>query len=74
MNPYGVWMKKYPFILQTLDQIFEEEITSSYLDQELKSDLRQVYNQNVFEYRNKYAVITALLALKLHFKDGCIFY
>lgn len=69
MNPYGVWMKKYPFILQTLDQILEEEIISSYLDQELKSDLRRIYNQNVFEYRNKYAVITALMALKLHFKD-----
>lgn len=69
MNPYGVWMKKFPFILETLDQILKEEIESAYIDEELRNDLIQIYNQNVFEYRNKFSVVTALLALKLHFKD-----
>lgn len=69
MNPYAVWMKKYPFILETLNQILIDEIESPYIDNELKNDLKQIYNQDIFEYRNKFAVITALLALKLHFRD-----
>src|SRR5690606_8113321 len=69
MNPYAVWMNKYPFILNTLNHFFNEEIESSHLDQEMKKDLKQIYSQDIFEYRNKFAVVTALLALKLHFKD-----
>lgn len=69
MNPYAVWMKKHPFILETLNRILAEEIESPYIDSELKNDLRQIYNRDIFEYRNKFAVITALLALKLHFRD-----
>jgi len=69
MNPYAVWIKKYPFILETLNQTLNEEIDSHYIDAELKKDLIQIYNQDIFEFRNKFAVITALLALKLHFQD-----
>lgn len=69
MNPYAVWIKKYPFILNTLNHIFNEEIESSYINQELREDLNQIFMQDIFEYRNKFAVVTALLALKLHFKD-----
>lgn len=69
MNPYAIWAKKYDFILNTLDNILEEELQSDYIDSELRQDLRQIYNQNIFEYRNKFAVITALLGLKLHLRN-----
>jgi len=69
MNPYAIWIKKYPFILEALNQTLNEEIDSHYIDTELKKDLIQIYNQDIFEFRNKFAVITALLALKLHFQD-----
>ncbi|MGB3452321.1 MAG: asparagine synthase-related protein [Moheibacter sp.] len=67
MNPYAIWIKEFPFILLTLDKILENELQRDYIDTELKSDLMKIYNDNVFEFRNKFAVVTALLALKLHF-------
>lgn len=67
MNPYSQWIKKYPFILDTLDHILKEELENLRLDNDLKEDLRDIYNNDVFEYRNKFAVITALLGIKLHF-------
>lgn len=69
MNPYGRWLVKYPIIINTLDQIVNNEIDKPYIDQELRTDLLSIYNENVFEFRNKFAVTTALLALKLHFDN-----
>lgn len=67
MNPYGLWLKKYPEFLKTLDTIIATEINKPYIDHELKTDLLSIYKENVFEFRNKFAVATALLALKLHY-------
>lgn len=67
MNPYGQWLLKYPIIINTLDEIVNTEIDQHYIDNELKTDLLSIYKENVFEFRNKFAVATALLALKLHF-------
>lgn len=67
MNPYAQWVKKHPFLLESLDNILEEGLSELPLEQELKKDLRQLYQNDVFEYRNKFAVATALLAIKLHF-------
>jgi len=36
-------------------------------DEQLKKVLLKIYKDNIFEYRNKFAVITVLLAIKLHF-------
>lgn len=71
MNPYETWIKKFPFILKELDTIVETEINNPILDKEIQKDLKNIYQKNIFEYRNKFAVVTALLAVKLHFgNDG----
>lgn len=70
MNPYGQWVKNFPSILETFDTILKDESNASYIDIELKEDLIKIYENNIFEYRNKFAVITALLSLKLHFTNG----
>jgi len=67
MNPYQIWLNDYPSVLRTFDRILEAELEKPYLTKELKADLKSIYNNNIFEYRNKFAVITSLLAIKLHF-------
>jgi asparagine synthase (glutamine-hydrolysing) len=69
MNPYNQWLKEDKTIIATLDSILNEEIEKNYLDLELKQDLKAIYEKNIFEFRNKFAVVTALLAIKLHFGD-----
>lgn len=68
MNPYNTWLKNDPSIIQTLDAIFEKEIKRAYISEEMKRDLKSIYAHNIFEFRNKFAVITALLSMKLYFK------
>lgn len=70
MNPYNEWLKRDITIIRTLDTIFEEEILRDYISSEMKEDLREIYQANIFEFRNKFAVITALLAMKLYFNNG----
>ncbi|TXK72559.1 asparagine synthase-related protein [Mesonia sp. HuA40] len=66
MNPITNWFKANPNLLKQFDLIFEENIVN--IDnEELKVDLKNIYKDNIFEYRNKFAVITVLLAIKLHF-------
>ncbi|MAN58490.1 MAG: hypothetical protein CMC08_01490 [Flavobacteriaceae bacterium] len=66
MNPYGTWVKKFPVLMETMDTVFYTEINRSYIDSELRTDLTAIYQKNIFEYRNKFAVLTALLAMRLH--------
>ncbi len=68
MNPYGIWLEKNKQILLELNRIFKEEMEKKLLPDEIKKDLNQIYHDDIFEYRNKFAVITALLAIKLHFE------
>ena len=67
MNPFGLWIKENKNILETLNHIFETEIRKAYITHELQEDLTHIYSDDIFESRNKFAVITVLLALKLHF-------
>ena len=67
MNPYGKWLKENKKIELTLKEILEAEITKPYIDNNLKKDLLLIYADDIFESRNKFAVVTTLLALKLHF-------
>ena len=69
MNPFGRWLKESPEILKTLNHIFGSEIHKTYIDADLKKDLQKIYKDDIFEARNKFAVISVLLALKLHFSD-----
>lgn len=70
MNPYNEWLKDDLTIIDTLDSIFVTEIVKDYVPAEMKIDLREIYQRNIFEFRNKFAVITALLAMKLYFGNG----
>ena len=66
MNPITTWFKQNPKVLDEFDAIFERNL--QYIeDQELKADLKAIYQEDIFEYRNKFAVITVILAIKLHF-------
>ncbi|MAZ73157.1 MAG: hypothetical protein CMC70_08400 [Flavobacteriaceae bacterium] len=69
MNPYNNWLTENPYIIETLDTILNQELQKNLLDKEIKRDLRKIYANNIFEFRNKFAVVTALLAIKLHFED-----
>lgn len=66
MNPITNWFQANPNILNKFDEILKENI-ELIEDQELRKDLIQIYKNDIFEYRNKFAVITVLLAIKLHF-------
>lgn len=68
MNPITNWFQANPSILKKFDQIFKENI-HLIKDQELQKDLTKIYKDDIFEYRNKFAVITVVLAIKLHFES-----
>lgn len=66
MNPIGTWFSEDPKLLQKFDTLFSFHM-ENIEDKELKKDLRRIYDDNFFEYRNKFTVLTVLLSLKLHF-------
>ena len=66
MNPIANWMASNSSMEKKLLEIFNENI-EKVKSKEIQSDLRLIYNDDVFEYRNKFSVITVLLSLKLHF-------
>lgn len=68
MNPYHIWLKD-KLLMERLDGIFLEESENSILPREIIDDFKEIYNNNIFEYRNKFAVITALIATRLYFLD-----
>lgn len=65
MNPITTWIRQNPEILQTFDRLFAENI-DLIEDAELKKDLSDIYRADVFEYRNKFSVLTTLLGIRLH--------
>jgi hypothetical protein len=68
MNPYGIWLKENPKIIAHLDQILQEELSRKFWSDEMRNDLKKIYADDIFEFRNKFAVITVLLAIRLHFE------
>lgn len=66
MNPIGTWFSSDPEHLKKFDHIFDSHI-QEVGDADLTKDLKEIYSDNIFEFRNKFAVITVLLSLKLHF-------
>ena len=66
MNPISNWASHDDEILKTLDAIFDGHI-HFISDKELKEDLKLIYKDDIFEFRNKFTIITVLLSLKLHF-------
>ena len=69
MSPIHTWLKKDPSILQEFDRLFEENI-GLIQDKEIQKDFRQIYKDDVFEFRNKFSVLSAVLGIKLHFYDS----
>jgi asparagine synthase (glutamine-hydrolysing) len=66
MNPISNWVSQEKSMLENLNSIFESHI-SLLSDKELQKDLTLIYQDDIFEYRNKFSTITVLLSLKLHF-------
>ena len=67
MTPFSKWIKTNPAILENLNTIFNSEI-NKIENLELKNDLETIFKADVFEYRNKFAVVTTLLAIKMHYE------
>lgn len=66
MNPIGNWFIDNPLILKKFDTLYKQYI-DLVPDPELKKDLELIYNEDIFEFRNRFAVLSVLLSLKLHF-------
>ncbi len=66
MNPIDTWFIENPQILKKFDTVFNANI-NEVMDAELREDLRQIYKDDIFAYRNRFAVLSVLLSLKLHF-------
>ncbi len=67
MNPFDIWYRDNPSILENLDNKFNLNIEVMNFDEELKADVIKLYNSDVDRYkRNKFVVITLLLSLQLH--------
>jgi len=66
MHPINIWLKNDPTILIEFNRLFNENI-ELIEDSELKADLKNIYYDDVFEYRNRFSVLTVLLGIKMHF-------
>lgn len=67
MNPFSKWLTENPEIITNLKSSFYQEIELLKIEDSLKKDMITVFENDVFEYRNKFSVYTLVLALKLHF-------
>lgn len=68
MSPIHKWLKKDSMILDEFDTIFNNHI-DLIKDVELKEDLKKIYFDDIFEYRNKFSVLSVLLGVKMHFYE-----
>lgn len=69
MSPISTWFKQDPTILGHFDRLFKENI-GLINDVELQNDLTAIYQADIFEYRNKFSVLSALLGVRLHVYDS----
>lgn len=69
MNPFDKWYRDNPRILDNLDKLFNQLIQKPYIDDDLRFDISSLYDLDLDRYkRNKFAVITLLLSLQLHYE------
>jgi asparagine synthase (glutamine-hydrolysing) len=72
MNPFDVWLRKNPKIINNLDNEFNKHIVNI-KDENLKKLLVDMYKTDIrYSYygrNNKFLVVTILLALNLNFED-----
>ncbi len=68
MSPVNIWLKNDPTILKEFDRLFNENI-NLITDAELKTDLTNIYRDDIFEYRNRFSVLSVLLGIKMHFYE-----
>ncbi|HLS29344.1 MAG TPA: asparagine synthase-related protein [Flavobacteriaceae bacterium] len=69
MSPINIWLKKDPSIIKEFDKLFDENI-DLIQDKEIQKDFMQIYKDDIFEFRNKFSVLSALLGIKMHFYDS----
>ena len=66
MNPFDLWFMNNPAILKNLDNLFQQNI-EVISNNALQKDFELVYSYRGDRFmRNKFTVITMLLALKMH--------
>ena len=68
MTPVNFWLKNDPTILKEFDRLFNENI-DFIKDSELKKDLKLIYYDDIFEYRNRFSVLAVVLGIKMHFYE-----
>lgn len=68
MSPVNTWLKQDATILKGFDRLFNENI-ELIKNAELKKDLTLIYQDDIFEFRNRFSVLTVLLGIKMHFHD-----
>lgn len=69
MSPINTWLKKDSTILKEFDRLFDEHI-HLVKDQEIQKDLKLIYQNDIFEFRNRFSVLSVLLGIKMHFYDS----
>jgi asparagine synthase (glutamine-hydrolysing) len=71
MNPFDVWLRSNPKILNNLDSLYQHYLHCA--PDDIKDLLDDIYHDNVhfshYGRNNKFLVVTLLLALDLHFGD-----
>lgn len=72
MNPFDIWLRNNPKILENLDSTYNKLI-NTIKDLELKEMLIKMYNTDIkyshYGRNNKFLVVTFLLAYELHFGE-----
>jgi len=73
MNPFDIWFRENPTILEFLQKTYEENIDILEFDQKLKRDVEEYFYLKSDRYkRNKFVVVTLLLSLRFHMKEGSL--
>lgn len=63
MNPTAIWMENNNKIKENIDYHFNKEFDHCKLENEVKKDLKDIYNNNLGNYANKFSVISTLYAV-----------
>ena len=69
MNPFDIWFKKNPTILEFLQESYDENIDILKFNQNLKRDIEEYFYFKSDRYKRNKFVVTLLLSLKFHMKE-----